>query len=308
MATKQEDPVLFTLEKNIYLESAVSFVQYLINISPTEEPRFRLLTLIGERHMKKFECGDKESISVAEYVTNYVDEDPNTMVLLEMDEEQYSSGKCPKSVPIKDILTKKNNNDESYHKFLKYYDPRNLFLGSKYRYELYSKTELVLDDKELWNRYGEPFFQKWTDLTSRALSNNSYGKDQREFLTNILTKSIEGSFKNVYNILHSEADSSECVHNFRLCWLKVTDWFIMSFLMDNSNTANTAIAIMGNLHLTHIVDEILLTNGRLNDSRDAEDGDCVNLFKSVKMKTLINNCKPPSSLNEDAKEYKPSAK
>ena len=294
METKQEEqknPVLFERKEEIYLKSAVSFVQYMINISPTKKPRFRLLTLIGERHTKEFECGSNNtSISIADYVTTYIDEDPNTMVLLEMDEEQYSTGKCPKSIPIKSILTKKNKNGKSYHKYLKYYDPRNLFLGIKDRYALYnSNVELDLDDTELWNMYGEPFFQKWTKLTNEALSGNSYGKEQEFFLLNILAKSIEGAFKEVGDILHSGVDSSECVHKFRICWLKVTDWFIMSFMMDNSSDANTAIAIMGDLHLSHIVDEILLTNGRLNDSREAASGACINLFKTVSMASLVNN-------------------
>ena len=64
METKQEEqknPVLFERKEEIYLKSAVSFVQYMINISPTKKPRFRLLTLIGERHTKEFECGSNNT-------------------------------------------------------------------------------------------------------------------------------------------------------------------------------------------------------------------------------------------------------
>ena len=282
------NPVLFAKSEQIYLKSATSFVQYMINISLTEEPRFRLVTLIGEKHNTEFDC-DNSSISVSDYVTNYIDKDPNTMVLLEMDRNQYYTSKIPKSVPIRSILIKKNNNDESYHRYLKYYDPRNLFLGMKDRYALYnSKITLEHSDTELWNIYGLPFYEKWTELSSAALSTNLYGKEQLFFLTDILAKSIESNFKQVGDILHSDADSSKCIHKLRICWLKVTDWFILSILLDSNSNSNTAIAIMGNLHLTHIVDQILLTNGMINDSRNGKEGACVNLFETVSMVDLSN--------------------
>ena len=278
-------PVLFEMKEQISLKSAVSFVQYMINISGTKEPRFRLITLIGERHNKEFDCGNSTSISIADYVTTYIDRDSKTMVLLEMDIEQYIDGNYPKSVPLNSILEK----DDKYHSNMRYYDPRNLFLPIKDRYALYNtKLKLNHSDRELWDIYGKPFYEKWSKISGHALSEKSYGKEQKYFLTNIFYNSINKNFKEVYDILHSDNDSSKCIHKLRICWLKVTDWFIMSIMMNDSEE-NTAIAIMGDIHLSHIVDEILLTNGKLNDSRDATSGSCVNLFETIYMESLLNN-------------------
>jgi len=203
--------VLFELNNNS-LQSATSFVQYIVNISRVvESPRFRLITLIGERHNFEFSCS-KPSITIEEYVKKYLKRDSKTMVLLEMDKNQYDKSEYPNSVPIRAILENKE-----YHRHLKYYDPRNDFLGNGSRYALYnSKLDLLVDKSrdEIIELYTKPFYEKWSLLSKAELKKHSYNynREQLKFLTKDLYKEIYRSFEDVKKY------SSNYIHKLRICW------------------------------------------------------------------------------------------
>jgi len=272
------EEALFEIQKNS-LQSATSFVQYLIDVSGNPKtPRYRLLTLIGEHHNEKFGCGDAPTISIAEYVTAYLERDAKTLVLLEMDHDQHTRGEIPLSEPIRDILIKCT---PTYLSHMRYYDPRNIFLLPHDRYELYdTKKGLEMSGEEMWVKYGEPFYNKWSDISTQALSHHSYGPKQSIYLRETLPKNIGNDFRKIHSVI-SGSDKSRGLEMFRRVWMKVTDWFMMSIMMDSGSSANTMIAIMGNNHLTHIADEILKDGGKMIDQRGKHDNNCVNLFQTM---------------------------
>lgn len=277
---KDYQHVLFEKKKKS-LQSATSFVQYMVNISKTNEvERFRLITLIGEFHDTDFTCG-KPSISIEEYVINYIKRDSKTMVLLEMDNNQYAEHKYPQSVPIRSILE-----NTEVHQYLKYYDPRNSFLPKQDRYRLYDSSINLEKDKsckDLWDLYGKPFKKMWSQLSEQELKKHSYNKKNLTFLRKSLYKDISDSFKDVENNLDN------CVYKLRICWLKVTDWFIMSKILADSEE-NTAIAIMGEYHLEHITEQIINNNMSIRiNQRNKESKNCVSLFETCYIALFKDN-------------------
>lgn len=281
-----KEEVLFEIQKNS-LRSATSFVQYFIDVSGNPETqRYRLLTLIGEHHNEKFGCGDTPTISISEYVTAYLERDPKTLVLLEMDHDQHTRGEIPLSEPIRDILT---SCTPAYLSHMRYYDPRNIFLLPQDRYELYdTKKVLEMSVEEMWAKYGEPFYNKWSDISTQALAHHSYGPKQSIYLRETLPKNIGNDFRKIHSVITGggkeqvkEQVKERGLELFRRVWMKVTDWFIMSIMMDSGREANTMIAIMGNHHLTNIVDDILKDGGKMIDQRGKHDNNCVNLYQTV---------------------------
>ncbi len=55
--SKSSDDHLLFIESDTKLQSTLSFVQYVINVSTTDIPKRRLVTLIGEAHNRAFTCG-----------------------------------------------------------------------------------------------------------------------------------------------------------------------------------------------------------------------------------------------------------
>ena len=121
------DKILF-IESDLRLQSAISFSQYVIEVVPK---RFKLVTLIGEIHLRKFSCEKDPQIPVSEYVLRTLRRNKQAVVLL----EAYPPKICVKeywskigSYPIREIMEKTCGN--SLVARVKGYDWRRYFLGA----------------------------------------------------------------------------------------------------------------------------------------------------------------------------------
>ena len=296
--SKSSDDHLLFIESDTKLQSTLSFVQYVINVSTTDIPKRRLVTLIGEAHNRAFTCGTDKETSITDYAINTLRDDKNSEVLLEIYPKLIGERpeSWPHSVPIRGILGRVKGT--SLEGRVKGYDWRWEFLR-EYRFSLYEEskqdelsrlTQSILVDKLI-----DPFIQGFSKQHF-DLYKSLYSPSKLKFLERDYLKSIGDNFEAVRQKIISPKWNTMNASGYKLAswvpryrkkvlgeiqdiWKQVTDWYILKDVLAYSSI-DSVVVIAGHAHIKNL-DDILKKSIRISHQMTGAAGNCVSLYRTL---------------------------
>ena len=273
-------------KKDSRLQSAVSFVQYAINLIPTElQVNNRLLTLIGETHDLTFECAqDKKSTTVAKYTFNILKQNEYATALLEIDPNFIDIKELwPHSAPIRELLDLAQGSPDILKRIVGY-DWRNYWIRADKREVLYQDPTkfLTFTQDEILQYYIKPYTLKIQKDAPFWIDPSRYDPKTYSFLTIAFPDDLNIMNKGISDLILKKWDTDKSTRekilfDLKHFWKKVTDWNILKQVFYISDT-DSIIAIMGEAHRENMSDifknQVPLINlkGRKNK--------CISLFET----------------------------
>ena len=303
--SKSSDDYMLFIESDTKLQSALSFVQYVVNVSTTDIPKLRLVTLIGEAHNRAFTCGRSEErsegrseeISITDYAMNVLRDDKNSEILLEIYPKLIKNRDYwPLSVPIRNILGKVKGTPLQSR--VKGYDWREIFLR-EYRHSLYKgdkQDELSrLPPQVLIDKLIVPFEQGFKE-GHFGLYKEFYRPSALRFLEYDYLKSIGDNFEAVKKKIMSPEWNLKSASGYKLAssvpryrksilsriqniWKQVTDWYILKDVLASSSV-DSVVVIAGNAHIKNL-DDILSKSVRISRQMDGGPKNCVSIYRTL---------------------------
>lgn len=224
--------MLVRSKRKYFLRDILNLSQFTIDFPKTDK---KLITLIGEYHNEKIECGsypDEDVINIADYLKN-ISSSVNKKVVLEYDKFLCSSESIVEcSLNIKYTL---ENIDFKKYKNIKKIamDFRTQFLGLKNQYILYNNPELILgySTKDILNIYVDTFFLQ-IEEKSKFLKGEKYNKFINILFSDYLPK-INSQFQNLGRLISdkwgemSEKDKNDVIISLKNVWSDLSDYYII---------------------------------------------------------------------------------
>lgn len=251
-------------ETDSRLRSAVAFQQYVLANS-------RLTTLIGELHHQEFGCNASE-ISISEYAIQTIKRNPQSRVILELNPNQ--DPKTISSIPIREISAALPKNSPNSSRIIPF-DYRAWFVGWDVNNDLYEHNLKGYQPQHIIDKLIMPLYTKWDKAF--GIDVKDYDQGAYNYLDKYI-KDIDAEFKRIVSILNTK--QYDIVY-LKDAWMKVTDFFIIRELFKNSDV-NEYIIIAGESHRSNLTN--ILKSFRLINDQTGQSGDCVNLFKTYKVK------------------------
>lgn len=248
--------MLVRSKRKYFLRDILNLSQFTIDFPKTD---VKLITLIGEYHNEKIECGsypDEDIINIADYLKN-ISPSVNKKVILEYDKFLCSSESIVEcSLNIKYTL---ENIDFKKYKNIKKIamDFRTQFLGLKNQYILYSNPELILgySTKDILNIYVDTFFLQISEK-SKFLKGEKYNKFVNILFSDYLPR-INSRFENMGRIISdkwdemSEKDKNDNIISLKKLWSDLSDYYILREFFKDENIEEYVI-IVGKNHYDNI--------------------------------------------------------
>jgi hypothetical protein len=223
--------MLVRSKRKYFLRDILNLSQFTIDFPKTDK---KLITLIGEYHNEKIECGSRSEdiINIADYLKN-ISPSVNKKVVLEYDKFLCSSESIAEcSLNIKYIL---ENIDFKKYKNIKKVamDFRTQFLGLKNQYILYNNPELILGyyTKDILNIYVDTFFLQITEK-SKFLKSEKYNKFVNILFSDYLPR-INSQFENLGRLISDkwgempEKDKNDVIFSLKNVWSDLSDYYII---------------------------------------------------------------------------------
>jgi len=258
------------IETDLRLDNAVNFSQYIIRTD-------KLITIIGELHMREFICPEPR-ITVADYCLQSVKKNIDCYILSE-----YHDGHDPLKQGSKEIVST-HIKFEKHHLLdriipvdvrgfiMKYEDYRGLYHNPDFYRTYNSKTKI-------FTSFFLPFFEKKDIFLS---DKNHYYKEEYDELTNY-HNNLNEEFKKCYTDLKK---GDKYIHKkLRHLWMKVADFFVLKYFY--TNDGKDYILVIGDYHrsnLQEILDKFKFAKCIVKKNPD--NTKCVNLYEAI---TFLQN-------------------
>ena len=296
------------IESDKYLQSATSFEQF-INSKDN-----RLITIIGELHMKEFSCQTENEISVSKYAIDRYKQNNKTKILLE-----YFIGNDPSSIlsiPIQEITKEFGNKLPVIP-----YDDRTWWIGYQNQLKLYyedSKNKLFkikdISNEFLLNTYVKPFFEKNRE---EGFYLNKYQYDEKEY--NFLKINYYNYINNQFLEIHKNLTTDfkfkkgrgnetsqkmikrkSIIKILREIWKNVTDFYILREIFKKDINTNEVIIITGEAHrknISQILKNVFSKNyTSINTQLNKDKDNCVKIFVVYNSEQFIEEEKQNSKI------------
>jgi hypothetical protein len=259
------------------LESAASFSQYIIRCNV-------LVTLIGERHDRTFDC-DAPSLSISEYCVRSVKRNPKCRIIL----EYY----CGNEKVRPDVPERMNSESiKTTFREMKKAGKQNQIIPLDYRPAFLTREgqdDLYGDG---WSNYKshdkiiEDFIVPFKKGVDKFAMNNPhfYSPKVIDFL-----KTYYDEMCTEFNCIEEKLSKSHNLTDIRQklfdAWKLVADYFIIRRVLKKEDVlgVDEYIMILGEAHRVNIQNVFKKLNplvSQIGDTQNGEKGDCVRLFQS----------------------------
>jgi len=254
------------IEDSVKLSSIVTSSQFIVND--------RMITLLGEHHLRSFSCND-DSIDVLQYIKQTLNKTP-TRVLLEY---WKPDGKDYKKVNSNNIqLILKNLKSDK----IKAVDYRDMYFDS---YTLYGvKNTNAYTYKYIQRKFIDTYYKNKRkfkhDFLTHDCKNCKYTENFKKFVDDYIYK-LDKKMKKIEKI----TEKMRKIEKLKKLWVMINDIFIIRefFRIDDKDDI---IALMGNVHYYNIIKIMDKFNVKYITNKTNEDENpnkCVNIkiFKRI---------------------------